>query len=243
MPRLILWAGLLAAAIALGSCASPPPGGGSTPAAATPPPAATETAAPPATRAAFEPAGPTPDIASVPRGRTPEGYNYLGDPQAPVTLLDYSDFLCTTCAFHVLETEPQIYERYIATGKVRLVYRHLLQLGEGSLRASEAAECAADQGKFWEMRRAIYEGQSAFNGPAGIEGALAVFAQDIGLNMGDYNTCMVARTHRAAIEADAQAARDAGIRSRPVFDINGTRLVGAQPFGDFQQAIEAALPQ
>jgi protein-disulfide isomerase len=142
-----------------------------------------------------------------------------------------------------VETEPQVYEAYIATGKVRLVYRHLLQLGPESLRASEAAECAADQGKFWEMRRAIYEGQSAVYGQSGIEGALAVFAQDVGLDAGEYNSCMASGRHRAAIEADYQAARDAGVRTRPVFDINGTRLIGAQPFEEFQRVIEAALQQ
>jgi protein-disulfide isomerase len=142
-----------------------------------------------------------------------------------------------------VETEPQIYEAYIATGKARLIYRHLLQLGEGSMRASEAAECAGDQGKFWEMRRAIYAGQSDIFASGSVEGALSVFAQDIGLDPGAYNQCMVAGTHRAAIEADYQAAREAGVRSRPVFEINGARLLGARPFAEFQQAIDAALGQ
>jgi protein-disulfide isomerase len=142
-----------------------------------------------------------------------------------------------------VETEPQIYETYIATGKVRLIYRHLVQLGEGSLRASEAAECAGDQGKFWEMRRAIYAGQSELYTSSSADAALSVFAQDIGLDIGAYNQCMVAGTHRQAIQDDFRAATDAGVRSRPVFEINGTRLIGARPFSDFQQTIDAALGQ
>jgi protein-disulfide isomerase len=142
-----------------------------------------------------------------------------------------------------VETEPLIYETYIATGKVRLIYRHLLQLGEGSRTAAEAAECAGDQGKFWEMRRAIYAGQSDLYASSSPAAALAVFAQDIGLDTGAYNSCMAAGTHRAAIEADYQAATEAGIRSRPVFEINGTRLIGARPFSDFQGTIDAALGQ
>jgi protein-disulfide isomerase len=137
-----------------------------------------------------------------------------------------------------VETEPAILERYIATGKVRLVYRHLLQLGEGSMRAAEASECAADQGKFWEMRRAIYAGQGALYGSSSVEAALSVFAQDVGLDMGAYNECMVSRKHEQAIQADFQAAQAEGVRSRPVFDINGTRLIGARPFEDFQQLFE-----
>jgi protein-disulfide isomerase len=140
-----------------------------------------------------------------------------------------------------VETEPKIYEAYIATGKVRLVYRHLLQLGEGSLRAAEASECAGDQGKFWEMRRAIYAGQSDLYSSSSAEAALTVFAQDIGLDPGEYNACMVAQTHRAAVEADYRAATEAGVRSRPVFEINGERLIGARPYEDFERAIEAAL--
>lgn len=140
-----------------------------------------------------------------------------------------------------METEPQIIEQYIATGKVRLVYRHLLQLGEESLRAAEASECAADQGKFWEMRRAIYAGQGEIYSSSSIDAALAVFAQDVGLDLGAYNACMVAGRHREAIQADFRAAQAEGVRSRPVFDINGTRLIGARPFEEFQQAIDAAL--
>lgn len=140
-----------------------------------------------------------------------------------------------------METEPKIYEAYIATGKVRLVYRHLLQLGEGSLRAAEASECAGDQGKFWEMRRAIYAGQSDLYSSSSAEAALTVFAKDIGLDPGEYNACMVAQTHRAAVEADYRAATEAGVRSRPVFEINGERLIGARPYEDFERAIEAAL--
>lgn len=142
-----------------------------------------------------------------------------------------------------METEPRIYEAYIVTGKVRLVYRHLLQLGEESLRAAEASECAGDQGKFWEMRRAIYSGQSDMYASSSADAALSVFARDIGLDIGAYNACMVERPHRATIEADFRAATEAGVRSRPVFDINGTRLLGARPFDDFKQAIEAALGQ
>jgi protein-disulfide isomerase len=140
-----------------------------------------------------------------------------------------------------VETEPKIVEQYIATGKVRLVYRHLLQLGEESMRLAEGSECAADQGKFWEMRRAIYEGQADIYGSSSVDAALAVFAQDLKLDTGAYNECMVSRKHQAAIQADFEAAQAEGIRSRPVFDINGTRMLGARPFGDFQSAIDAAL--
>lgn len=178
------------------------------------------------------------DIATLERGRTPEGYHYLGKADAPVTILEFSDFFCTACAFHVEETELAIIEAYVATGKARIVYRHLLQLGEESLRAAEAAECAGDQGKFWEMRDAIYRNQVSLYTTGDVGAALAYLAQTIDLDLTEYNVCVQSRKHRARIEADFRAAQDAGVRSRPVFDIAGERLVGARPFEDFQAILE-----
>ncbi|MCS6939406.1 MAG: Rcas_1661 family thioredoxin-like (seleno)lipoprotein [Roseiflexus sp.] len=178
------------------------------------------------------------DATTLERGRTPEGYHYLGKADAPVTILEFSDFLCTACAFHVEETEPALIDAYVATGKARIVYRHLLQLGEDSLRAAEAAECAGDQGKFWEMRDAIYRNQVSLYSSSDLGATLAYLAQTINLNLDEYNSCVQSRKHRARIEADFRAAQDAGVRSRPVFDIAGARLVGARPFEDFQAIIE-----
>lgn len=138
-----------------------------------------------------------------------------------------------------METEPQIVEEYVATGKVRLVYRHLVQLGEDSMRAAEASECAADQGKFWEMRRLLYERQRSLYGE--IEATLAGLAGELGLDDGAFASCMQSGTHRPAIEADFRAAQEAGVRSRPVFDVGATRLVGAQPIERFREVIEAEL--
>lgn len=137
-----------------------------------------------------------------------------------------------------METEPQIISSYIATGKARLVYRHLLQLGDQTKRASEASECAADQGRFWQMRFAIYRRQSELYQTKDLDATLAGLAKDVGLDTALFDSCMVQGAHRPAIEADYQAAQAEGIRSRPAFIINGRRLVGALPFEQFQQAIE-----
>jgi protein-disulfide isomerase len=198
---------------------------------------ATTLANPTPTPVAEEPASSI-GAAALERGRTPEGYHYLGKADAPMTILEFSDFLCTACAFHVEETEPAIIDAYVVTGKVRIVYRHLLQLGEESLRAAEAAECAGDQGKFWEMRDAIYRNQVSLYTTGDLGAALTYLAQTIDLDLNEYRVCLQSRTHRARIEADFRAAQEAGVRSRPVFDIAGTRLVGARPFEDFQAIIE-----
>lgn len=140
-----------------------------------------------------------------------------------------------------METEPKIIEAYIATGKAKLIYRHLLQLGEGTTRTAEASECAADQGKFWEMRNLLYERQSDLYATNNLEGALIVFARELSLDEDPFNSCMSSRKHLEAVRADYLDAQAAGVRSRPTIDINGVRIVGAQPFEVFQRTIDKAL--
>jgi len=177
----------------------------------------------------------------IPESVTPEGYHVLGRADAPVTLTMYSDFLWTVCAFHVLETEPEIIKNYIATGKVKLVYRHLLQLGEGSLRTGEASECAADQGKFWPMREMLYARQDSVYSGTELDATLAAFAKDLGLDTAAFSSCMQAHKHQQFVQDDYRAAVAAGVRFRPAFDINGVKLTGGLPFAAFQKQIDAAL--
>lgn len=108
----------------------------------------------------------------------------------------------------MLETEPQIVDQYIRPGTVRLVYRHLLQLGERSELLAEAAECAADQDRFWELRRAIYAryNQLYSDTLAGVEAA----ASDIGADPQALRACLDAATHEAAVRADDAAASAEG---------------------------------
>lgn len=140
-----------------------------------------------------------------------------------------------------METEPHIIADYIATGKVKLVYRHLLQLGDGSLRTGEASECAADQGKFWPMRNMLYARQDAVYAGADLDTTLAGFAGDLGLDTAKFRSCMQAHTHQQFVQDDYHAAVAAGIQFRPVFDIDGAKLTGALPYPAFQKQIETAL--
>lgn len=139
----------------------------------------------------------------------------------------------------MLETEPQIVEQYIATGRVKLVYRHLQQIGPGSEVLSEASECAADQGRFWEMRRAIYARyRQLYDDPL----AQAVQAGvEVGLDERALQSCLEAGTHEAAVRADYAAAQAEGVRSRPVFRVGEQTIVGAQPFAVFQGILDRAL--
>jgi protein-disulfide isomerase len=138
-----------------------------------------------------------------------------------------------------VETEPQIIDAYVRTGKVRLVYRHLVQLGDDSQATAEGSECAAEQGKFWEMRDALYRGQSDVYSDA--QAAMTTFATSLGLDMAQFNSCLSSGEQRQMVNDDYAAAQREGVRSRPEFRLNGERLVGALPFRDFQQRIEALV--
>ncbi|MBI5879471.1 MAG: thioredoxin domain-containing protein [Chloroflexi bacterium] len=139
----------------------------------------------------------------------------------------------------MLETEPQIVKAYVQTGRVKLMFRHLLDFGAPSLLASEAAECAGDQGKFWAMHELLYQRQDKT-----YAGSVAVFQQwatdDLKLDSAGFGACMNSHTHKAKIEQMAAAARSTdGVRVRPTYDINGSRLQGALRFPDFQKVIDA----
>ncbi len=138
-----------------------------------------------------------------------------------------------------METEPQIVEQYVRSGRARLVYRHLLQLGEASARLAEASECAGEQGRFWEMRELIYRGQSDLFG-ATTFAAIQPLVAELGLDQARFQQCFDTRQYKQQVDDDYAAAQREGVRGRPVTDINGTRIVGAQPFAAFRQAIDAA---
>lgn len=140
-----------------------------------------------------------------------------------------------------METEPQIITEYIATGKVKLIYRHLLQLGDGSLRTGEASECAADQGKFWPMRKMLYARQDAVYAGGDLDATLNGFAADLGLDAATFSACMRTHKHQQFVQDDYREAVAAGVQFRPVFDINGAKLTGALPYATFQKQIDAAL--
>jgi protein-disulfide isomerase len=139
----------------------------------------------------------------------------------------------------VLEVEPHIIEDYVRTGKLKIVYRHLLQLGAGSELLAEASECAADQQKFWAMREEIYRRLDQFYSDT--RAAVERTATAIGLDTGQFSSCLDNATHRAMVQADFAAAEAEGVRSRPVFKIGDQLIVGSRPLDFFQRAIDSAL--
>ena len=168
--------------------------------------------------------------------------NKMGDPDAPVKIVLYSDFLCVYCMHHWDETEPEIIERYVETGKVYYEYRSFGDfLGPQSATAAEAAYCASDQEKFWEYHDILFlnwtgEGTGDFS-----LNRLKGYADAIDLDVKAFSDCLAEGNYKSWLDRDVTNANADGVRATPTFIINGKLIEGAQPFSVFQIEIEAAL--
>lgn len=163
--------------------------------------------------------------------------HFKGDKDAPVTIIEWSDFECPFCGRFYSQTLGQIDEQYIKTGKVKLVYKDFpLSFHPQAQKSAEAAECAGEQDKFFEMHDLLFE-----KGVAGGVSSFKQFAGEIGLNQADFDKCLDSGAMAAEVQEDMKEGAAAGVRGTPGFLINGKLVSGAQPFSVFQQAIEAEL--
>ena len=160
-----------------------------------------------------------------------------GNPDAPVTIIEFSDFQCPYCASFFSDTLPQIEQNYIDTGKVKLVYRDFpLSFHANAEPAAEAAECAGEQGKYWEMHDKLFENQASLSAAS-----YKQWAADLGLDTAKFDSCLDSSKYASEIQKDVQDGQAAGVSGTPTFFVNGNKVVGAQPYSVFEQAIEAAL--
>lgn len=161
-----------------------------------------------------------------------------GAATAPVIIEEFSDFQCAYCGTFARETFPQLYEAYIATGKVRFIFRHFAMLGPASEAAAEAAACAGAQDQFWPYHDRLFAHQGR---PAFTRQSLLDLAQALSLNLSAFTTCLDTERFRPQVRAETRAAIALGLRGSPGFIVNGRQLVGALPFAAFQSVIDEAL--
>jgi len=169
--------------------------------------------------------------------------NRAGDKNAPVTIVEFGDFQCPFCARHFQNVGPLLFKDYVDTGKATFVYKHQAFLGRESVWAAEASECAADQGRFWDYHDLLYTRQAGENQGAFTKDNLLNFAEELNLDMAQFEPCLTNDQTLGRVQADTQEGQQAGVRGTPTFFINGQPLVGAQPYEQFQAAIEQMLSQ
>ena len=136
-----------------------------------------------------------------------------------------------------------VLQSYIDSGKVNLVYKHSAFLGQESVWAAQAAECAADQGKFWEYHDLLFDKQNGENVGTFTKDKLIGYAKDLGLDSAKFNPCLQNDATLQRVMSDVNEGRAVGVTGTPTFFINGKPLVGAQPVEVFQSAIKAAMGQ
>jgi len=158
-----------------------------------------------------------------------------GNANAKVTIIQFSEFQCPFAGRFARDTLPDIKKDYIDTGKVKFVYRDFI-VHSTSQKAQEAAQCANEQGKFWEMHDLLYQNQGALE-----VDDLKGYAQQLGLNTASFDSCLDSGKYESEVQKDTSDGRSYGVGGTPTFFINGKKLVGAQPYETFQQAIEEAL--
>ena len=168
------------------------------------------------------------------QGITSEGTRFIGNPNAKVTVTEYSDFRCSFCGRFYRETFSLLKEEYIDTGLIKFEYKDLPVVGGDQ--AALAGQCANEQGKFWEYKSKLFNNQAQIN-----EANLKTWAYELGLNKQQFDDCMATNKYAAQINKEALEGRTAGATGTPSFVINGELVVGAQPYAVFKQKIDAAL--
>jgi len=137
--------------------------------------------------------------------------------------------------------EPQIVENYVKTGLVRFEYRDFAFLGDESRAAAEASSCALEQDRFWEYHDILFANQVGENNGAFDRGRLDRMAEQIGLDMSAFSTCMDENAFEDAVEASYQAGLAAGVQATPSFTINGELLSGVTSYQAIATALDEAL--
>jgi protein-disulfide isomerase len=182
-------------------------------------------------------------------GFTAEGYPFRGDPDAPVTIYEYSDFQCPFCSRYAIQTQPALNDAYVSQGAAKVIFRDfpLESLHPNARAASVASLCVADQGApiYWEMHDQIFNTQGEWSQSGDAEAYFADLAEGIGADMDQYNACVESGEKNEMIDAGIQEAQSKGFGGTPSFlfvdESSGESydLVGAQPFEQFASFIDA----
>ncbi|MSQ42360.1 MAG: hypothetical protein EXR65_04915 [Dehalococcoidia bacterium] len=170
----------------------------------------------------------------------------LGDPNAPVRIVAYEDFQCPYCRVYTTYTEPAVVREFVETGIASIEFHPLSFLGEDSKRAAEAAECAADQHRFWEFHDVLFLRQGHENAGAFGAARLKRYAREVAAQVGGFDVeafdrCLQSGEKRAVVAELARQAQERGIFLTPSFEIDGRALPDA-PAGEGEEAVGGSSP-
>jgi len=178
----------------------------------------------------------------------PVSGNVIGNPDAPVRIIEYGDYQCPHCGTFAESIEPVLLEEYVETGLATFEFRNYAFLGPESQAAAEAAACAADQNMFWPYHDLLFLRQGTQNTGVFSDSKLREYAETIAgefeeFDVSAWQTCYDNDTHEAAILEENRVATNSGVASTPTTLINGQAIPGTQNIDVYRQAIDAALPE
>lgn len=170
----------------------------------------------------------------------------LGSDNAPITMIEFGDYQCYYCNQFYHNTESDIVKNYINTGKVRMVFKDFVIIGQDSVNAAHAAHCAQEQGKFWEYHDTLYNNWKGENTGWASSANLLSFAKSMGLNATQFGQCMSQSRYISTVQGSLSNAKDLGLTGTPDFfiiapDKTITKIVGAQPYDVFDGLFKSKL--
>lgn len=163
-----------------------------------------------------------------------------GPATAPVTIEEWADFQCPACGQFARQTEPQLLSQYVAKGQVAIIFHHMAFLGQESNWAAEAAECASEQGKFFEYHDKLYALQAGENRGAFAKDNLKRFGAEIGLG-GDFAACVDSGRYAQVVRDDTKVGEGRGVTATPTLFINGQKIQGAASIDQLKAIIDPLL--
>jgi protein-disulfide isomerase len=176
---------------------------------------------------------------------TAMGSPILGDPSAPITIVEFGDYQCEQCYAWFHETKPAIVRDYIDTGKANLVFVDLAFLGKDSPRAAQASYCAEDQGMYWEYHDLLYNFQEHVDSGWANSERLKAFAGSLGLDLELFESCLDSGKYSKRVQYNIQQASENDVRGTPGFFIVGPdgqqKIGGAQPFSVFKNVLDSMI--
>ena len=174
------------------------------------------------------------------------GSPFLGSVDAPLTLIEFGDYQCSFCKRHSDQTNNLIIKNYVETGKVKIMFKDLIVVGEDSANAAHAAHCAKDQEMFWAYHFTLYNNWNGEGTGWITNNNLNKFAEDLELNMNEFSECMSDNRWNDLILASQKDGQVLGVSGTPAFFIIGptdhvSKIDGAQPYSVFVEVFEAEL--
>lgn len=163
-----------------------------------------------------------------------------GEEDAPVTIVEFSEYQCPYCGRYVAEAYPQILEEY-GDQIYYIFHDYPLSFHQYAQKMAEVARCAGDQDQYWEMHDLIFENQEVWSSKQNVETDINSYVSQLGLDKEEFDDCLVSGKYTQTVKNDFELGTEVGVQGTPTFFINGQKIVGAQPFENFKTIIDAEL--